>query len=201
MSINDIGSSNNHGTNPTISPIGNDQMNQPDQVETDLSTNLNALQLEQHTLPINSSDSTSNYDDSEGHSSPIVRPEGWDSDESHDSGYCYHEMARHALRLYKEQREREKRAPIQAHLEALHHAFRNVDPRYTIFAFGGTIPSTKIKCEDLTLRVWKQPPPPVKPIDGKNTTGYDGGNKISKVNSKSGKGSGNLVEPPRRPQG
>jgi hypothetical protein len=201
MSINEIRTSNNHGTNPTISPIGNDQTNQPDQVDTDLSTNLRTLQLDQHTLPINSSDSISNSDDSEGHSSPIIRPEGWDSDESHDSGYCYHEMTRHALRLYKEQREREKTAPIQAHLEALHHAFRNVDPRYTIFAFGGTIPSTKIKCEDLTLRVWKQPPPPVKPIDGKNTTGYDGRNKISKVNSKSGRGTGNVLESPRRPQG
>jgi hypothetical protein len=199
MSINGIGSSNIHGTEPTISSLGNDQTNQLDQVDTDLSTNLNTLRLDQHALPMNSSDSISNSDNSEGHSSPIIRPEGWDSDESHDSGYCYHEMTRHALRLYKEQREREKTAPIQAHLEALHHAFRNVDPKYTIFAFGGTIPSTKIKCEDLKIRVWKQPPPPVKPIDGNNTTGYDGRNKIS--NSKSGKGSGNLVEPPRRPQG
>lgn len=137
MSINGIGSSNIHGTEPTISSLGNDQTNQLDQVETDLSTNLNALQLEQHTLHIDGTDSTFNYEDSEGHSSPIVRPEGWDSDESHDSGYCYHEMTRHALRLYKEQREREKTAPIQAHLEALHHAFRNVDPKYTIFALEG----------------------------------------------------------------
>jgi hypothetical protein len=129
MSINGIGSSNIHGTEPTISSLGNDQTNQLDQVDTDLSTNLNTLRLDQHALPMNSSDSISNSDNSEGHSSPIIRPEGWDSDESHDSGYCYHEMTRHALRLYKEQREREKTAPIQAHLEALHHAFRNVDPR------------------------------------------------------------------------
>jgi len=30
-----------------------------------------------------------------------------------------------------------------------------VDPEYTIFAFGGTIPKGEISCEGLVLRVWK----------------------------------------------
>ena len=44
-------------------------------------------------------------------------------------------------------------APIQAHLHALHEAYRNVDPEYTVFAFGGTIPANEIDAGKLTLHV------------------------------------------------
>jgi hypothetical protein len=46
-----------------------------------------------------------------------------------------------------------RKAPIQAHLQALHQAYRNVDPEYTVFAFGGTIPSNEIDAGKLTLNV------------------------------------------------
>jgi hypothetical protein len=46
-----------------------------------------------------------------------------------------------------------RKAPIQAHLNALHEAYRNVDPEYTVFAFGGTIPTDEIDAGGLTLHV------------------------------------------------
>jgi hypothetical protein len=46
-----------------------------------------------------------------------------------------------------------RKGPIQAHLEALHQAYRNVDPEYTVFAFGGTIPPEEVDAGKLTLHV------------------------------------------------
>jgi len=46
-----------------------------------------------------------------------------------------------------------RKAPIQAHLQALHQAYRNVDPEYTVFAFGGTISGNEIDAGNLTLHV------------------------------------------------
>jgi hypothetical protein len=46
-----------------------------------------------------------------------------------------------------------RKEPIQAHLQALHEAYRNVDPEYTVFAFGGTIPSNEVDAGKLTLHV------------------------------------------------
>jgi hypothetical protein len=46
-----------------------------------------------------------------------------------------------------------RKAPIQAHLQALHESYRDVDPEYPVFAFGGTIPADEIDAEKLTLRV------------------------------------------------
>jgi hypothetical protein len=49
--------------------------------------------------------------------------------------------------------EAKRKEPIQIHLEALHQAYRNVDPEYTVFAFGGTIPPEEIDAGNLTLHV------------------------------------------------
>jgi hypothetical protein len=64
-------------------------------------------------------------------------------------------MSKRDIRLYEERRVLERQEPIQIRLEALHQAFWNVDPGYTVFAFGGTIPKEEISCEDLVLRVWR----------------------------------------------
>jgi len=64
-------------------------------------------------------------------------------------------MTRHGVKLCNEKRLRERADPIQAHLEFLHQAFRNVDPKFTVFAFGGTISSDQVDCKDCILRVWK----------------------------------------------
>jgi hypothetical protein len=79
----------------------------------------------------------------------------YESDESWDNGYHVHGMSKRDIRLYDERRVSERQEPIQAHLEALHKAFWSVDPEYTVFAFGGTIPKEEISCEELVLRVWK----------------------------------------------
>jgi len=187
MSVNDIGRVNNIGTNPTISSLGNDQTNQGDQVETDLSAEFKTLLIEepkstpptlqiyqpnttparhqsiQPSIPTATAYDTSNSSGSdEEMESPISRPEGWDSDESNDSNWAYHYMTRHEVRLYNEKRLREKADPIQSHLEFIHQAFSNVDPEFTIFAFGGTIPADQIKCEDLRLRVWQRTSTPTR---------------------------------------
>jgi hypothetical protein len=79
----------------------------------------------------------------------------YESDESWDYSYHVHRMSKRDIRLYEERWVLERQEPIQAHLEALHQAFWNVDPEYTVFAFGGTIPKEEISCEELVLRVWK----------------------------------------------
>jgi len=180
MSNDQIASAHSHDEHPPIPPVIKDQMNQPDRLDTDLSTNLAALRIEQPkttppTLQIHKPNSTpakyqppqpsiptatayetiSSTDSDEEIPSPISRPEEWDSDESHGSNGGYHYMTRHEVRLYTEKRLRERADPIQAHLEFIHQAFSNVDPKFTIFAFGGTILADQIKCEDLRLRVWQ----------------------------------------------
>jgi hypothetical protein len=79
----------------------------------------------------------------------------YESDESWDNDYHVHRMSKRDIRLYEERRALERQEPIQAHLEALHQAFWNVDPEYTVFAFGATIPEEEISCEELGLRVWR----------------------------------------------
>jgi len=46
--------------------------------------------------------------------------------------------------------------PIQVHLEAFHQAYQHVDPEYTVFAFGGTIPSDEVDAGKLTLHVTRR---------------------------------------------
>lgn len=65
-------------------------------------------------------------------------------------------MSNRAIRLYEEKRNLERQQPIQKHLQALHQACCNVDPDYTVFAFGGIISSDQVDCEDLVLRVLKE---------------------------------------------
>jgi hypothetical protein len=52
-----------------------------------------------------------------------------------------------------EQWETKRKEPIQAHLEALHEAYGNVDPEYTVFAFGGTIPPEEVDAGTLSIHV------------------------------------------------
>ena len=197
MSNDKIASARSHDTLPPITPVIEDQMNKPDRLDTDLSTNLAALRIEQPkitppTLQIHKPDSTpakyqppqpsiptataydtiSSTDSDEEIPSPISRPEEWDSDESHDSNCGYHYMTRHEVRLYNEKRLRERADTIQAHLEFIHQAFSNVDPKFTIFAFGGTISADQIKCEDLRLRVWQPSATPSR--QGANVKGKGG---------------------------
>ena len=82
----------------------------------------------------------------------------WSSGESYDSRSYDHHMSRREIRLYEEQRASERQEPIQAHLENLHHAFWNVDPDYTVFAFGQTIPRDQVDIRQMALRVWKSTP-------------------------------------------
>lgn len=82
----------------------------------------------------------------------------WSSGESYDSRSGDHHMSRREIRLYEEQRALERQEPIQAHLENLHHAFWNVDPDYTVFAFGGTISRGEVDIRQMALRVWKSTP-------------------------------------------
>lgn len=49
--------------------------------------------------------------------------------------------------------EAKRKDPIQTHLDALHQSYRNVDPEYTVFAFGGTIPPKEVDAASLTLHV------------------------------------------------
>jgi len=49
--------------------------------------------------------------------------------------------------------ELKKKEPIQIHLQALHQAYRNIDPAYTVFAFGGTIPPDEIDAGKLIIEV------------------------------------------------
>jgi hypothetical protein len=79
----------------------------------------------------------------------------YESDESWDYSYHVHRMSKRDIRLYEERRVLERQEPIQAHLEALHQAFWNVDPEYKVFAFGGTIPKEEVSSEELILRVWR----------------------------------------------
>jgi hypothetical protein len=122
------------------------QNNQLDQ--NDLSTAFDKLQItdlttQPTTVPIQ------DYDSDE------YEAIQYESDESWDCSYHVHRMSKMDIRLYEERRVLERQEPIQAHLEALHQAFWNVDPEYTVFAFGGTIPKEEISCEELVLRVWK----------------------------------------------
>jgi hypothetical protein len=217
MSINDIGSSNHHETKPTISPLGNDQMNQPHQVETGLSTELKTLGIEERkttpptlqihqpnttparpqssppSIPTATAYDTSNPADSDEEiESPISRPEGWDSDGSNDSNWTYHYMTRHEVRLYNEMRLREKADPIQTHLEFIHQAFSNVDPEFTIFAFGGTIPADQIKSSDLQLRVWQQLSTTTGQADGKREGERRGGDGAIEMDDTVTGGTGGL---------
>jgi hypothetical protein len=137
---------------------------QPDPPKKVISLTLKPLQISEPpptVQPATSPSNTPNLNDDDylsdgGTPSPTSKPDGWNSDESYDSGHGLHYMTRHEVRLYKEQRAREKAEPIQAHLEFLHHAFQNVDPKYTIFAFGGRIPSEEVDCKDLKLKVWSK---------------------------------------------
>jgi hypothetical protein len=63
------------------------------------------------------------------------------------------EEERRMKALEAEEWEAKRKAPIQAHLQALDEAYRNVDPEYTAFAFGGTIPADEIDAGKLTLHV------------------------------------------------
>jgi hypothetical protein len=68
---------------------------------------------------------------------------------SQGSNDCYCEEARREIKNCKVKRKEQ----IQAHLEALHQAYRNVDPEYTVFAFGGTILPEEVDAGKLTLHV------------------------------------------------
>jgi hypothetical protein len=68
---------------------------------------------------------------------------------SQGSNDLYDEEARREI----EEWEAKRKEPIQIHLEALHQAYRNVDPEYTVFAFGGTIPPEEVDAGTLILRV------------------------------------------------
>jgi hypothetical protein len=70
---------------------------------------------------------------------------------SQGSNDLYCEEARREIKSCEVKR----KEPIQAHLEALHlhQAYINVDPEYTVFAFGGTIPPEEIDAGNLTLHV------------------------------------------------
>jgi hypothetical protein len=139
------------------------QNNQLDQ--NDLSTTFDKLQTtdpttQPTTVPIQDHDS----DEDEAIQ--------YESDESWDHSYHVHRMSKRDIRLYEERRVLERQEPIQAHLEALHQAFWNVDPEYTVFAFGGTIPKEEISCEELVLRVWKDVSG--KELDANNIKDEDG---------------------------
>jgi hypothetical protein len=114
----------------------------------DLSTTLDKLQITERIIQSNTIPSQ-DYDSDE------YEAIQYESDESWDNGYRVHGMSKRDIRLYDERWVLERQEPIQAHLEALHQAFWNVDPDYTVFAFGGTIPKEEISCEELVLRVWK----------------------------------------------
>ena len=114
----------------------------------DLSTTLDKLQFtesttEPTTVPI------------QDYNSDEYEAIQYKSDESWDCSFHVHRMSKRDIRLYEERRILERQEPIQTHLEALHQAFWNVDPEYTVFAFGGTVPKEEISCEELVLRVWK----------------------------------------------
>lgn len=65
----------------------------------------------------------------------------------------WEEEERRMKALEAEEWEAKRKAPIQAHLQASHEAYRNVDPEYTVFAFGGNIPADEIDAGKLTLHV------------------------------------------------
>jgi hypothetical protein len=136
--------------------------------QNDLSTTFDQLQItvtikQPNAVPIQDHDS----DDEE-----VIECE---SDESWDYSCHVHRMSKRDIRLYEERRVLERQEPIQAHLEALHQAFWNVDPEYTVFAFGGTIPKEELSCEELVLRVWKDVSE--QKVDVKDNT--DGGGKAN----------------------
>jgi hypothetical protein len=133
--------------------------------QNDLSTTFDILQISEPTtqpttVPIQ------DYDSDE------YEAIQYESDESWDCSYHVHRMSKRDIRLYEERRVLERQEPIQAHLEALHQAFWNVDPEYTVFAFGGTIPKEEISCEELVLRVWKDVSE--KKVDVKDIKDEDG---------------------------
>jgi len=66
------------------------------------------------------------------------------------------EEKRIRLALEAEEWAAKRNQPIQAHLEALHQAYQHVDPEYTVFAFGGTIPSDEVDAGKLTLHVTRR---------------------------------------------
>lgn len=81
------------------------------------------------------------------------------ADDTYDSRSHEHCMSRREVRLYEEQRVLEKQEPIEGqplkidHVDSLHHAFWNVNPDYTLFAFGGTIPKDQVDMRQMALRV------------------------------------------------
>jgi hypothetical protein len=85
------------------------------------------------------------------------------SEESYDRFYGEHWTSKREIREYEAQREKERQEPMQSHLENLHQAVRNVDPNFTVFAFGGTIPQEQVSTQDLVLRVSKQNEPVLVP--------------------------------------
>jgi len=86
--------------------------------------------------------------------SPVREDDERESDAARQAIYDqWDEEERRMKALEAEEWALKRKAPIQKHLQALHEAYRNVDPEYTVFAFGGTIPANEIDAGSLTLHV------------------------------------------------
>jgi len=86
--------------------------------------------------------------------SPVREDQEQESDAARQAIYDqWDEEERRMTALEAEEWALKRRSPIQIHLQALHEAYRNVDPEYTVFAFGGTILSDEVDAESLTLHV------------------------------------------------
>jgi hypothetical protein len=160
------------------------QNNQLDQ--NDLSTTFDKLQI---TDPTTQPTTVPMHD----YNSDEYETIQYESDESWDYDYHIHRMSKRDIRLYEERRVLERQEPIQAHLEALHQAFWNVDPEYTVFAFGGTIPKEEISCEEMVLRVWKDAGDEegdVKDNTDEGSETNNGGNQEASIKDEEGEGEG-----------
>ena len=130
----------------------------PDDSQRDI--NITTPSDKQHTAPPNIGDMIVNDGDGgagdAGHVDRGQMPEEDDRESERARQAIYDqwdEEERKMKALEAEDWALKRKAPIQAHLQALHEAYRNVDPEYTVFAFGGTIPSDEVDAENLTLHV------------------------------------------------
>jgi hypothetical protein len=104
-------------------------------------------------LPMYDGDSGSGYV-GQADRSQVPEEEERESERARQAIYDqWDEEERRMKALEAEEWASKRKAPIQAHLQALHEAYRNVDPEYTVFAFGGTIPSNEVDAGKLTLNV------------------------------------------------
>jgi len=112
----------------SVPPFQDASPTQDNQLDhNDLSTTFNKLQFtESTTHPTTVPPQDYDSDDYEAMQ--------YESDESWDLNYHVHGMSKRDIRLSEERRVLERQESIQAHLEALHQAFWNVDPEYTVFA-------------------------------------------------------------------